>query len=246
MPTLERVTLEQQIIDLGPWHLDIELTAEISMAVSVRDEKVPFASPKRWFVRELGKIYPDGLAGKQLPGLRVQLRRLLLLGEGTGAAECFGFDVRQRWIDQARFLLANREYPNEGIRFERLNLVDLPALGLQPFDITWFSGIFYHLPRSDRRLEDRRRPDARSPAGEHGVAQAGPKGALLANRESKDLPLSGVDGFAWFPTGTEVLESILRAWLGFVEFRVSFQNDHRLALWASKINGLLSSAPARN
>jgi len=70
----------------------------------------------------------------------------LLEAKRQGAGRCFGFDVREHWIEQARFLARHRAAPRDGMRFEVQDLYELPRLGLDRFDVTLFNGIFYHVP----------------------------------------------------------------------------------------------------
>jgi tRNA (mo5U34)-methyltransferase len=54
---------------------------------------------------------------------------------------------RARALDQpARWLVEHREQPSDGIRFEQMDVYDLPKAGLELFDIVMLKGIFYHLP----------------------------------------------------------------------------------------------------
>ena len=69
----------------------------------------------------------------------------LFLCKDHGAGECFGFDVREQWIRQARWLLEHRAGDHTGMRFEVHDLLDLPGLGLEQFDVVLFRGIIYHL-----------------------------------------------------------------------------------------------------
>lgn len=61
-----------------------------------------------------------------------------------GAGTCFGFDVREHWIAQAEFL--KRQLGGDGMTFEVRRIEELASLGLPRFDISFFNGIFYHLP----------------------------------------------------------------------------------------------------
>ncbi|HEY5312850.1 MAG TPA: hypothetical protein VIK18_10035, partial [Pirellulales bacterium] len=184
-------------------------------------------------------IVSHQILGKHCLQTRRQNPSFVRRSKELGAAECFGFDARQHWVEQAEFLLANRDFPKEGIRFSRLDLLELPQLKLPAFDITWFSGIFYHLPDPIAGLKIA--ADLTKEVLMVNTAwKPGPVDALIAGQESTDLPMSGMYGLNWHPTGPEVLQSILR-WLGFKEFRLAFRNDHRLALWASRTQGLLKS-----
>jgi hypothetical protein len=137
-----------------------------------------------------------------------------------GAGECFGFDAREHWIAQARFLAEHRIEPSDGITFEVCDLYDLPRAAPGRFDVTWFNGIFYHLPDPVSGLklaadltDELLILNTATKAGQ-------PDGALVVGRENPDRLLSGMDDLNWFPTGPVVLTRILN-WLGFPEVRCS-------------------------
>ena len=74
------------------------------------------------------------------------------------------------------------------LTFKVLDLYELPTLGLEPFDITIFSGIFYHLPEPIR-ASDCRRP-TRKLIFVSSMARSGrPDGLLAVDEESKKDPL---------------------------------------------------------
>jgi hypothetical protein len=88
--------------------------------------------PDQRITQLVEEVFPEGLAGRSF------------LDCACNAGRSFGFDVRDHWIQQARFLA--RHLPSENIAFETCDLAALPALGLEPFDVTLFMGIFYRLP----------------------------------------------------------------------------------------------------
>ena len=62
-------------------------------------------------------------------------------------AYSFGFDVRDHWIEQARFLKRHFGKSDDQVRFEVCDLLEVDRrLGSERFDICLFKGIFYHLP----------------------------------------------------------------------------------------------------
>ena len=139
---------------LGPWHLDIAVTPEVSTRVWADEAGRPLASPRELFQRTLRSIYPDGLQGRSVLDCGCNSGGYAFWAKELGAGRCFGFDAREQWITQAQFLLEQRG--EEEMRFEVADLYSLPEL--ERFDVTVFSGLFYHLP-DRQRLEDRRRPD---------------------------------------------------------------------------------------
>jgi tRNA (mo5U34)-methyltransferase len=139
-----------------------------------------------------------------------------------GASECFGFDVRQHWIDQARFLAENRTLPSDGISFEVCDLYDLPKLELEPFDVTIFKGIFYHLPDPITGLKIAADLTKELLILETATKDGLPDGMLAVDKESPTALMSGVYGLMWLPTGPEVLTRILK-WMGFPHTKVVFR-----------------------
>jgi hypothetical protein len=134
--------------------------------------------------------------------------------------------------------------------FEVRDLYDLPQLGLEPFEITIFNGIFYHLPEPVRGLKIAADLTTELMFLDTNTASWLPDGSLFAADESPEIAMSGVYGLCWLPTGPEVLAHILR-WAGFVEMRVYKWNREtkpgtglgRIGMLASKIPGQLANAP---
>ena len=135
-----------------------------------------------------------------------------------GAGRCFGFDARAQWIEQAEFLAKQRGPANADVRFAVASLDQVPALGLEPFEVTLFNGLLYHLANPIRGLEIAagltRELLIVSSAARPGL----PDGLLRAGYESPEDSTSGIDRLKWTPTGPRVIFAIL-AWLGFRELR---------------------------
>jgi 2-polyprenyl-3-methyl-5-hydroxy-6-metoxy-1,4-benzoquinol methylase len=220
--------LREQIIRLGPWSLDVQVTPDLSTRVfqEAPPETYPIRgvichSPRELFCLLFRRIYPAGLAGRSVLDCACNCGGYLFWMKELGAGPCLGFDIREHWLEQARFLVRNRTLPSEGIEFKLCNLYDLPQLGLQPYDITLFNGIFYHLPDPITGLKiaaDRTRELLFISTATRDDL---PDGLLAVSQESAapKAVLSGVYGLNWFPTGPEVLTRILH-WSGFPEVRV--------------------------
>jgi len=242
--------LREEIIRLGPWHLDVEVTPEVSTRASLDAPPgaypddfggVSFLSARTGFVKLLRRVYPDGLDGRTVLDCACNCGAYLFWARELGAGECLGFDVREHWIDQARFLASDRAKDSRGIRFEVCDLYDLGRLGSQTFDIVLFKGIFYHLPDpvTGLRLAADRAEELLlvNTATRNGL----PDGLLSLSEESADQLMSGVYGLNWLPTGPSVLDRTLR-WMGFAETRLHWwtqdggQNPHlgRLEMLAAR------------
>lgn len=259
-------SLKEEIIRLGPWHLEVQVTPEISTRAFLEApagtypservdsttgrkhrEMVAFRNPRKGFVDLLQKVYPDGLEGRTFLDCACNCGAYSFFAKELGASACFGFDVREHWINQARFLAANRTWPSDGIRFETLDLYDLPELGLKPFDITLFQGIFYHLPDPIRGLKVAADLTRELIIVDTAMRNGLPDGMLAIAREGSTQLMTGVYGLNWHPTGPNVLIQIL-SWLGFAETRVvRWRANHRedrpdigrLRILASRKEGLL-------
>ncbi len=221
--------LREEIIELGPWHLDVEVTPEISTRVSLTAppgtypdpaaKRMAFVDPRDEWIEQVSAVYPDGLAGRSFLDCACNSGGYSFWAKELGAVRCFGFDVHEHWIEQARWLAANRTWPSDGIDFATHDLLDLPELGLEPFDLTQFKGILYHLtdPIEGLRI-----------AAEHtrevlllgtGFRIDLDDGMLVINRECAGL-MHGVHGLNWFPTGPDVVRQMLE-WAGFAEVRLA-------------------------
>src|SRR5256885_7699535 len=152
----------EEVIRLGPWHIDVEITPEVSTGAFLdappgtypdSQGSVTFHDPHDGFLRRLRRIYPGGLEGRSVLDCACNCGAYLFYAKEAGAGRCLGFDVREHWISQARFLAEHRERPSDQMRFEVSDLYDLHELEPGTFDLTLFMGIFYHLPDPIRGLK---------------------------------------------------------------------------------------------
>lgn len=180
---------------------------------------VGFSSPEERFKALLLRLFPDGLEGRSVLDCACNSGVYLFWAKDLGAGRCFGFDVREHWIQQARFLAEHRNGSGDDLSFGVHDLYDVPSLGLEPFDVTLFHGIFYHLPAPVAGLKVAA-DLTREALVISTTTQGGyDDGLLVVNDESTTLVRSGVYGLSWFPTGPEVIRPSL-AWMGFPEARV--------------------------
>jgi tRNA (mo5U34)-methyltransferase len=229
--TKDLTELKREIIRLGPWHLDVQVTPELSSSAfldapeelrrSWDAHPVTFIDQRRSFQRLMKTIYPAGLEGRSFLDCACNCGGYSFWMKEIGAGSCFGFDVRDHWIDQARFLLEHREeWPSDGMRFELLDLYDLPKEELEPFDVTLFKGIFYHLPDPVAGLKLAADLTSEVLIVDTAVRVDLDDGMLVLENEATAHPMSGVYGLNWLPTGPKVMERILN-WMGFAETRLT-------------------------
>lgn len=259
---MDDLQIKERLKDLAPWHIDVEIKPGLSTAASKEDGEhegrfVSFLDPKDGFFNLVRKIYPDGMEGRRFFENACNCGAHCFWAKELGASTAFGYDVREHWIDQAMFLKEHRQYPSEGIWFEVRDLYDIPQLKLEPFHLTLFNGIFYHLPDPVTGLKIAADLTREVLVIDSACSSAfGPeqkRGYLAASTEGDRHLMSGVYRLNWFPSGPAVLEHLLR-WMGFREFRLLYWKRKvekptrtgelkdtigRLSLAASKIEGLL-------
>jgi SAM-dependent methyltransferase len=254
--------LKEEIIRLGPWHIDVQVTPEVSTRVfleapegyyaSPGEMEPGFQNPREGWIKLIKRIYPEGLEGRTFLECACNCGAYCFWAKEIGASRCFGFDVREHWIEQARFLVRNRTVaPTEGVTFEKMDLYELPNRGLEPFDVTLFKGIFYHLPDPITGLKAAADLTKELLILHTAVRIDLPDGMLAISGESSAPLMSGVYDLNWFPTGPRALTKILN-WMGFPETRVAYwrrsmpqrnpergERFGRMVIVASRKEGLL-------
>jgi tRNA (mo5U34)-methyltransferase len=207
-------------LKLAPWHLGVEISPGLTTEDLYRasDPSGAFYDPAPAIKGWLTSLYPDGLQGRSVFDCACNNGAYLFALKDIGAGRCYGSDVRQHWINQARFLLRHRHKPSDDMQFEVSDLYDLPDRGLEPFDIGIFAGVFYHLPDPIRGLQIA--ADLTKEVLFVATASRGdyPDDLLVAVEESTTLEISGVHSLAFYPTGPNVLTRML-AWMGFPAVR---------------------------
>jgi tRNA (mo5U34)-methyltransferase len=203
---------------LAPWHLQVEITPELStrdLCEAAHDEALQsFIDPRSYVKSILARLYPEGLQGRTALDCACNNGAYLFVAKEAGAGRCFGFDARDHWIEQARFLVEHREGPSDDMHFETCDLYDLLERDVEPCDFTICSGVLYHLPDPIRALETMAQLTREVMLLTSATVPGWRDGALVAAEESKTAALSGKYGLNWFPTGPAAATSILW-WLGF-------------------------------
>jgi tRNA (mo5U34)-methyltransferase len=248
--------LHDQIVRLGPWHFDIEvadgLTTGVSRDVEYPAEFGPVAlhDARPQFHRKLQTLYPAGLDGISVLDCACNCGAHLFWAKELGAGRCFGSDVREHWIRQGRFLQEHRDGTAEDVQLEVHDLYELPQLGLEPFDLTIFTGVFYHLPDPVTGLKAIADLTRDVMIFETATRSNHPDGYLAVEEETTEEVMSGVYGLNWLPTGPEVLARILK-WAGFPELRMvrwvkeaeAFPGRGRIGFIAAREPGRLEDTP---
>jgi SAM-dependent methyltransferase len=227
--TVGRDELVAEIQRLGPWHLLVDVCDGVDTNTGNQQNqdgrKVSLVNGKDNFSRLMSKIYPEGLSGKSFFDNACNCGGYSFWAKELGAEKTFGYDVREHWIKQAEFLRKNRSFDTSGMEFKIADLYDIPKLDLPKFDITWFSGILYHLPdpitglkiAADMTNEVIYLNTAIMTVTEEELGS----GSLYLSIEGTEHLMTGVHRLNWYPSGPLVLKKLLN-WLGFPEVRVVF------------------------
>lgn len=254
---LERNALIERIQALGPWHMDIQLTEDLSSGQAFSEDGTIRDRPKNKgvsllstlrasFLNHLNAIYPNGIEDKNFLDCACNAGGYCFWARERGIKSAIGFDVREHWITQARFVKSQRTcHPTDRIQFSVADLYDVPKLGFPKADITMFKGIFYHLPDPMVGLKIAADMTNEIMFFNTSTMWDMEDGFLKVGIESKKNVMSGVHGLKWYPTGPNVCGELLR-WMGFVEMKKIFFMQHhdqphlgRTEIVASKIPGLL-------
>jgi SAM-dependent methyltransferase len=254
-----RDELVAEIKRLGPWHHDIQITDDLCTGEVFsptrqlqppQNEGVSLISPREGFLKNLKLLFPDGLEGRRFLDCACNAGAYCFFARELGADFAFGFDVRKHWVDQADFILANRVVaPVDRVEIRELDLYDLPKQDLEPFDITYFSGIFYHLPDpiTGLKIAADLTTDVLVLSTSMVPGDDNPLGMTLVWEGVKPV-MSGVYELAWSPNNPETLRQIL-GWAGFKDVKMindatnPTSNRRRVKLMAAREPGRLSELP---
>ncbi|MGI9519926.1 MAG: methyltransferase domain-containing protein [Pirellulaceae bacterium] len=250
----DRRSLVEQIRQLGPWHQNIRLTDdfEIQDAFSEQERErkhnnnISLIDARHRFEYKAKLIYPDGLAGKRFLDCACNAGGYCFWARELGAEAVFGFDVRDHWINQARFVQQNRSCaPVDNLQFDVCDLMKLPERGIEPADFTLFKGIFYHL--ADPILGLKIAADMTREVLWFNSARCfiDNTESLYCTFEAPQNLMSGVHALSWTPSGPSVIAKLLY-WLGFRDIRHVFSKENpdrpgfgRMEIMAAREPGLL-------
>lgn len=233
--------LINQIESMRPWHHDIHLFDEISTGrvfsptgkvARAENDGVSLISPRKPFLKQLDQLYPEGMSGKRFLDCACNAGGYCFWARERDIERGVGFDVRPRWIDQAKLCQTHRTaYPTDRLEFHVMDLCDAGNHSFGTFDMTYFSGIFYHLPDPIAGLKiaadmtsdilvinTAMLPNPQNPLG------------MTLESESVSNVMSGVHSLSWLPNSQETLQVILN-WMGFKELKVTtflpMKDSHR-------------------
>ena len=258
---LDHDALVRRIKSLGPWHMNIQLTDDLNTGQVFAEDgtkrsredggrggDVSLLQLREFFLKQIDLIYPNGLNDKTFLDCACNSGGYCFWTREKGIKSALGFDVREHWIKQARFVKAQRQVgATDRIQFRVNDLYDIPSQNMTPCDITMFKGIFYHLPDPITGLKIAAELTNEVMFFNTSTTWNEKDGYMKAGWESTENVMSGVHGLKWYPTGPNVCAEMLK-WCGFVEmklifYRQQYDNDTlgRTEIVASKKPGLLDN-----
>ena len=248
--------LIKRIQALGPWHMNIQLNDQSNTGQVFNEDGSIYDRPSNKgvsllqlrdaFLNQVDAIYPNGLTGKRFLDSACNAGGYCFWTRERDVKAAFGFDVREHWIRQARFVKNHRVVaPTDRISFTVSDLYDVPSRNLAPFDVTMFKGIFYHLPDPITGLKIAADLTKEVMFFNTSTTWDEEDGSMKSGWESTENVMSGVHGLKWYPTGPRVCADMLK-WCGFVEMKLMFYKQQydqpqlgRTEIIASKVPGLL-------
>ncbi len=231
MPQDTTDQVKQQLIELAPWHMDIALPGGLRTVAGNRDQ---YQDPDFKEISVIGThsvqeyidaMYPDGLADRSLLDVGCNAGGYCFMANDLGAEFAYGFDVREHWIRQARFVAKLKELTEEQIDFGVHHVEELPTD--RKFDITIFKGVFYHLPDPIAAIKRLSEVTSDTIIIDTATRSDIPEDCMMVANESTTHVMSGVDRLCWYPGGPMVLRKLLE-WSGFEHFRtINWIRDNR-------------------
>lgn len=243
-------SLESRIRELGPWHQNIRIDentstggvfSETGKLERSRNEGVSLLNLEPAFKDLMGRIFPEGLSGRRVLDCACNAGGYSFWSRDLGADFCYGFDAREHWIRQARFIQSHRTLGrSDRIRFAVADLDSLETKRLPVFNLTVFKGIFYHLPDPIHSLRIAADRTSEVVFFNTQTAWGLEDGSLQMTVENTEKLMSGMHGLSWRPTGPRVVAAIFE-WLGFrsvklVFFKVNPQDPNlgRMSMFAAR------------
>ena len=137
---------------LSPWRLKVELapglwTSDCNRVDESDPDKMNVAViDPREIIPFFNKYYPGGLTDKDVLDVACNSGGYSFLARELGARSVTGFDIREHWIEQARFIKSIK-YPTDiSISFKKRDASMYFKKAKKQYDIIIFKGILYYLP----------------------------------------------------------------------------------------------------
>jgi tRNA (mo5U34)-methyltransferase len=223
--------IRQEVIDLAPWHIEIEIAHGVMSTVGNNSsgstesapQKIAMINPKEGFVRTLRTIYPNGLEFRSFLDCGCNCGAYCFWARELGAGRMMGIDARGHWIQQARLIQKYRQIPL--LEFHEMELNELATKPLPRFDITLLKGLLHLVPDPIRALKiaadlTRELMILNSPVVN--IVDPEPvNGCFYFSPNPGESLIDGIHKLNWYPSGPKVLLKMLE-WLGFPYIKLHY------------------------
>jgi SAM-dependent methyltransferase len=233
---------------LKPWHQKVQISHDLNTDVFDGLYEGRSMVNHRHTADFISRVYRADIVEKSMLDCGCNAGAHLYEAARYGIKKGLGFDARQHWINQAEWLKNNISIFNtDNIEFIVSNIYDIPNKNIGKFDVSMYSGLFYHVEEpflSLKILSDvTNELLIVNTMYEKEHDQGYSKDCLYLKLEDVQSPLSGTHGVSWCPSGENVIKRMLQT-LGFKSFYLIFKRPNptggngRLGLAASKIEGM--------
>jgi SAM-dependent methyltransferase len=213
---LDRNSISSRAKALGPWLFDFELAPGLWTKDCNRQhdlypykQNVELVNPLE-LLSFFNKYYPSGLAGKDVLDITCNSGAYCFLAHELGARSAKGVDVRERWLEQARFI-KSLKYPKAiTVSFSNGDPKVYFKKTKRRFDIVIFRGILYRLPDPIHALMGYCDLAKETILVESDCVYDIRETCFVALAENHFDVMSGADGLAWLPGGPRAVQQILR------------------------------------
>jgi 2-polyprenyl-3-methyl-5-hydroxy-6-metoxy-1,4-benzoquinol methylase len=213
---MEYGNVAEQAKALGPWHFNIEVlpglwTADCNEEGETDPDKRGVAVIDPLEIKPLfARYYPNGLHGKDLLDVACNAGGYCFLAHELGARSVKGIEIRDHWLEQARFV-KSLKYPRVGtISFSRRDVGVFLEKTRKHYDVVLFRGMLYHLPDPIHALMGYCDLARETIVVDSACSYEVPEHGFASMIESPTHVISGVNGLAWMPGGPRAVQQILR------------------------------------
>ena len=251
--------IRRRLENLKPWRMSIQINEGINTGEFLElsnDRDIQFHDrPNKnrdKFFKFIDHVFPQGFDNKRFLDCGCNAAAYCFWARERNAENCFGFDIREHWIRQAKFVRFNRTmWPSSRIQLEVLDLYDLAGRDLDPFDLVHFKNLFYHLPDPISGLKIAADLSRDILFFNSAFCWNKTDGALIVDPCDNEVLHGGTEKLKWLPTGPGVCSEIIKS-LGFEEVKLTSQKQvrtrperGRLEMVAARESNRLSKLPGQ-
>jgi SAM-dependent methyltransferase len=193
---------------LGPWHFNIEIAPGLWTA-DCNGQGVDVVDPQDMKAL-FGKYYPNGLSGKDVLDAACNSGVYCFLAHELGARTVKGLEIRDHWLEQAKFVKRIKYNRVINISFLRRDARVYFETTRKRYDIVLLNGILDHFPDPIHALMGYCNLARETIVVDALCSYDVPEHGFASQIESQIQALSGIAGLAWRPGGPRAIQQILR------------------------------------